>query len=143
MAMIEWNSKLATGIDEIDDQHKELFSRVNLLMEACNVGKGREEVTRLLQFLSAYVRIHFESEEQIQIESGYPGYPEHRLAHQQFSKDIERLKHQFTTEGASLVLVIETNQMVAAWLTQHISRMDKALADYLRDKGAPRALCCA
>ena len=136
MAMIEWNSKLATGIDEIDDQHKELFSRVNLLMEACQVGKGREEVARLLQFLSSYVRVHFDSEEQIQIESGYPGYPEHLLAHQQFSKDIERLKQQFTAEGAGLVLVIETNQMVAAWLTQHISRMDKALADYLRNKAA-------
>ncbi|TWJ26487.1 bacteriohemerythrin [Geobacter argillaceus] len=142
MPMIEWNSNLATGIDEIDDQHKELFSRVNLLMEACNVGKGREEVSRLLQFLSAYVRIHFESEEQIQVESGYPGYPEHKLAHQQFSKDIERLNHQFTAEGAGLVLVIETNQMVAAWLTQHISKMDKALAVYLRDKGMP-ASCCA
>ena len=74
MPMIEWNKRLATGIDEIDDQHKELFSRINLLMEACNVGKGREEVAHLLQFLSTYIRVHFDSEEQIQIESGYPGY---------------------------------------------------------------------
>ena len=138
MPMIEWNKRLATGIDEIDDQHKELFSRINLLMEACNVGKGREEVAHLLQFLSTYIRVHFDSEEQIQIESGYPGYAEHRLAHQQFSQDIDRLRHQFTTEGASLVLVIETNQMVAAWLTQHISKMDKALADYLKGRADTR-----
>lgn len=134
MPMIEWNSRLATGIDEIDDQHKELFNRVNLLMEACNVGKGREEVTRLLQFLSAYVRIHFESEEQIQMESGYPDYEEHKQAHRKFTQDIERLTHQFENEGANLVLVIETNQMVAAWLTNHISKKDRSLADYIRSR---------
>lgn len=132
MPMIQWNDKLATGIDEIDDQHKELYNRIDLLMEACNVGKGREEVARLLQFLTSYVKVHFESEEQIQVECGYPEYAEHHQAHRQFVQDIERLKHQFNEEGASLVLVIETNQMVAAWLTNHINKKDKALADYIR-----------
>jgi len=134
MSLIEWNEKLATGIVEIDNQHRELFSRVNLLMEACTVGKGREEVTHLLEFLASYVNIHFGSEEQIQVEVGYPGYEEHRQAHRQFTQDIKRLMHQFDEGGAGLVLVIETNQMVAAWLTNHINKMDKSLAEHIRTR---------
>ncbi len=33
---IEWTMGLSTGVDEIDDQHKELFKRINRLLDACN-----------------------------------------------------------------------------------------------------------
>ena len=39
---ILWDDSLATGNDLIDGQHKELFSRVNGLLEACTRADGRE-----------------------------------------------------------------------------------------------------
>lgn len=36
-----WDSKLAVGVDKIDNQHKELFNRMNSLMDAMKEGKGK------------------------------------------------------------------------------------------------------
>lgn len=61
---IEWTQDLSTGSDEIDNQHKELFRRINSLLDACNQGKGREEIGKTVQFLEDYVITHFSAEEE-------------------------------------------------------------------------------
>lgn len=43
---IEWTDELATGVNKIDNQHKELFKRINNLLDACNQGKGKDEVKK-------------------------------------------------------------------------------------------------
>ncbi len=39
---IQWAEDLAVDTIEIDNQHKELFDRINVLFEACNQGKDRD-----------------------------------------------------------------------------------------------------
>ncbi len=56
---VEWRENLATGNEEIDRQHMELFRRFNTLLAACNQGKGKDEVNGLLLFLNDYIRTHF------------------------------------------------------------------------------------
>ena len=48
---IEWTKDLETGVALIDEQHKELFDRVNKLLAASSQGRGKEEVGSLLGFL--------------------------------------------------------------------------------------------
>lgn len=131
---IEWTSNLATGVTAIDDQHKEIFKRVNLLSEACSEGRGKEEVLKLLLFLEDYVKEHFAAEEKQQVRSGYPGYAQHKSQHNRFIADIGRLAAAFRTEGATLSLVIMTNKTLTAWLVQHISKTDMELAAYLKEQ---------
>jgi len=131
---IEWTSDLATGVDQIDDQHKEIFKRVNRLSEACNAGKGKEEVLKLLLFLEDYVKEHFAAEEKLQVRYGYPGYASHKSQHTRFVADIARLGTAFKTEGATLSLVIMTNKTLISWLLQHIGKTDKELGAYLQEQ---------
>jgi len=131
---IEWRDDLITGVDEIDQQHKELFARFNLLLDACQKGKGREEVEKVLQFLASYVKTHFRAEEEIQLTSGFPDVVTHREAHRNFIRGLDGLAQEFRDEGASLPLVIKTNQMMVAWLIDHILKMDKALAEFLHKR---------
>jgi hemerythrin len=131
---IDWRDDLLTGVDEIDRQHKELFSRFNLLLDACNQGKGREEVDRMLQFLADYVQTHFRAEEEIQLASGYPELLTHREAHRGFVRQLDGLLEEFRSEGASLPLVIKTNQTLVFWLIDHITKMDKELAVFLQKR---------
>ena len=128
---IGWRDDLLTGVREIDDQHRELFGRFGALLNACNEGKGNEEVLRLFTFLDEYVVSHFSAEERIMRSCGYPDYPEHRQQHQKFVRDLGELKQQFRDGGAGLSLVISTNQMMIEWLTRHIEKMDKELAGHL------------
>jgi hemerythrin len=45
--------------------------------------------------------------------------------------DLKRLKSEFETEGATVSLVIQTNQFMVNWLIKHISGTDKELGNYL------------
>jgi len=136
---IEWNNNLAIGVAEIDDQHKELFCRFDSLLTACNEGKGRDEVLRVLLFLDDYIKSHFAAEERLQLKHEYPGYPAHKEQHTLFIADVDRLESQFKTEGATLPLVIQTNQTLVAWLIKHISRIDIEFAAFLNQKGVASA----
>jgi hemerythrin len=131
---IEWREALATGIGEIDGQHRELFSRINSLREACNKGQGREEVLKLLLFLNDYIKTHFAAEEELQKRHGYPGYPAHRDQHKGFVREVDNLERQFQGEGASIGLVIKANMTMTQWLIEHISKVDREFADFVRER---------
>ncbi len=137
--MIQWTEELATGSAEIDRQHKEIFRRINNLLEACNLGKGRAEVGRLLAFLDDYVVSHFGEEEKYMTEYQYPGYAEHKAQHIEFTKNYMILKKQVETEGPGLNTVLTTNRLVVDWLTHHIRKIDKKLGAFLKTKVQPEA----
>jgi hemerythrin len=132
--VIEWNDSLATGNTDIDSQHRELFSRFATLLTACQEKKGREEVLRLLGFLDDYVKSHFALEEQLMLAHDYPDLGQHKAQHDRFVLDLHHLKHQLADEGATLMLVIKTNQTMAGWLINHINAVDRHLAAYLRPR---------
>lgn len=128
---IGWRDDLLTGVEEIDSQHKELFRRFDDLLNACNDGKGDEEVLRLFTFLDEYVATHFAAEERIMRQCGCRDYLEHKQQHQRFVRRLEELKRKFRDEGAGLTLVIATNAMMIQWLTDHIDKMDREIVSYL------------
>ena len=133
---MEWSSELATGVAEIDNQHREIFSRFDRLFAACSEGRGKEEVLRLLLFLEEYVKEHFAAEERLQRRHFYPDYPSHRSEHTRFMADMEKLAGEFKAEGATLSLVIMTNKTLSSWLLQHIRKTDMAFAAYVREQSA-------
>jgi len=132
---VAWTEELATGIEVIDNQHKELFRRIDGLLEACKAGKGREAVAGVLTFLENYVVEHFAAEEKIQRDNLYPEYSNHKAMHAAFIDDVAKLKQQFEDEGPSLAMVMVTNRKVVDWLVHHIKKSDKALGNYLKSKG--------
>lgn len=129
---IGWSSDLVTGVDAIDNQHREIFNRVDRLTAACGDGKGKEEVLRLLLFLEDYVKEHFAAEEKLQLRHAYPEYPEHKAQHARFMTDLAKLDAEFKAEGATISLVIMTNKTLTSWLVQHITRTDREFAQFLR-----------
>ena len=68
---LQWTVALATSVGEIDDQHKELFDRVNSLLAAIGLNKGRQEMEQVIQFLTEYVVLHFGTEERYMQKFGY------------------------------------------------------------------------
>jgi hemerythrin len=132
---IPWQESLRIGFETIDSHHKEIFKRYNQLLQACSVGKGREEIAHFIKFLHDYINYHFAEEEAIQLKYSYPGYEEHHKEHERFSRDLVSLERLLAEEGAVLSLVIQTNKLSLNWLVHHISITDKALAEFLSKKG--------
>jgi hemerythrin len=123
---IQWDESLTVGIELIDAQHKELFDRINRLLDACKRGEGKEEIADVVSFLGNYVVEHFESEEQAMQKRNYPAFSAHKQEHDVFRKDFETLKEDIAREGAGLGAVAKINKALVDWLIKHIGRSDKA-----------------
>ena len=131
---IAWGEHLATGIEEVDDQHRELLRRLNTFLDACDKGKGKEELIGMLQFLDDYVVIHFRTEERLQKLSGYNGLARHREYHHGFIKQLKELKRRFILEGPTADLVKEINRVLVSWLLEHIAEKDREFATAIKGK---------
>jgi hemerythrin len=125
---------LAVGVSGIDQQHKEIFRRVDALLEASAKGAGRERLAELLPFLGTYVVQHFADEEKTMREAGYPEYPRHKGLHAAFLAEFTVLQKRYQTEGASTSLTLAVQKKVVEWLVQHIKKEDKAIAAFIKSK---------
>lgn len=129
---IQWRESLAIGVEEIDNQHRELLQRFNLLLAACESGKGIGELKGLLAFLDEYIVQHFSDEEGIQRKRGYPEYESHKKEHDSFIRQIKAVKDEINSEGVAVHHVMETNNLLLKWLLNHISKVDTELGKFLR-----------
>lgn len=131
---IEWRKSYEVGVEKIDEQHKELFRKINNLLEACSARKGKEEVLNTIDYLGKYVVTHFSDEEKLQRDNNYPEYKNHKAAHDKFIKDYENLKLRMEEEGVSVNFIVSVNKVVVDWLVKHIASADKAVGDFLKSK---------
>jgi hemerythrin len=136
---MQWTQALSVGIDIIDEQHKELFEKINDLVEAIRSHTCKYKIGDVVKFLEDYVVFHFGEEEKFMLELGYPDYKHHKAQHEEFMRNIERIKEILPTlEGGrkpgSYDLSVETNQLVVDWIIEHISQVDKSLGKFLSGK---------
>jgi hemerythrin len=136
MEKYQWDSSLETGHTLIDDQHKQLFVALNELLVTCNAGKGKEALSKSLDFLTNYTIKHFFEEEQIQQKYNYPEYLSHKQYHDAFKLVIRDLTVRLIMKGATDDLIAEVHEKVGDWLVNHIKVHDFRLAKYLKEKAA-------
>jgi hemerythrin len=135
---LAWNTSLETGNREIDDQHLELFRRIDGLLEAM-MRNDAAETGRLLEFLGDYVVDHFAAEDRHMLRSRYPDHAAHRAEHEAFIKEFVHLKSQWQTSGPLASLTILLSRWLGGWLRRHISESDRRLAAHLRARAAAPA----
>ena len=128
----EFTSNLVTGNKTIDEQHKELISKINDLLDAVETSQGQATAMRMLNFLNDYVVYHFEAEENLQKEVGYPGLADHQKQHESLKQTVAALTEMLTEEeGASPAFVEQLNKKVVEWLYKHIEGYDRSVAEYI------------
>jgi hemerythrin len=127
-----WNDGLKIGVPLIDSEHKELCSRIDQLLDACNKGQGRAEIEKTVAFLEEYTIKHFSDEERLQRSSGYPKCAEHKEMHEYFKAKVADLKKSLEESGANIGNISETNFFLMNWLINHIQKVDKELAAYIK-----------
>jgi hemerythrin len=132
--MLDFDPVLLTGDDEIDRQHRELFARVGALLDAGRLHESRAEVTRLLDFMGAYVVEHFAAEERRMIETAYPRLEAHRREHERLAADLAGLRRELDETGASPLLVIRAGTRLTSWLREHVYRTDRLLGAWLGER---------
>jgi hemerythrin len=132
--MLVWSQNLSTGNDQIDDQHKELFDRINKLIEAMKAGKGRDVIEETFKFVNQYLVVHFGTEERLMTAHKYPEYDSHKKQHESFTNQFKDLKTRLDKEGVTSTIVVETQPLLVDWWYNHVNKVDKLLGAFLKDK---------
>ena len=132
---LKWDNSYLLGNEQVDNQHRELFDKVNLLISSCENGSAIEEVKETLEFLVNYAVCHFDAEEALQLEHNYPEYEHHKKLHDDFKVTVIETVKKFEETGSSSELNKDITSVIVKWLITHILNEDKKIGAYLRSIG--------
>lgn len=125
---------IETGNRKLDNDHVELFSKINDFMDLCAQGKGTAEIMATVDYLKKYTKEHFTYEENLQKTNNYHNYNQHKAFHDKFIKNLDDIVKEIQTVGVSVALVGKINIHLGSALIAHIKTADLELAQFLRDK---------
>ena len=132
--MVTWNNTYATGIRQIDDQHRELVKLTNLLFKACLSGSEnantvfKDAMGRMVN----YVRFHFCMEQKLLERLNYPGYQEHKKQHETLVFNILEAVKGFD-KGVKFV-PNHFARTLRDWVFSHIAVFDKGYSIYFHEQ---------
>jgi hemerythrin len=129
---VAWSNSYSVGIKVIDDQHKGLLEFVNDVFNHAS-GDAKQErayFSEVIQQAVQYVKEHFATEEKYMISAKYPGYAEHKKAHDQFTLTVVKSVQEFQA-GKRLVLH-KFAYFLKNWVLSHIAVMDKKYGEFLQ-----------
>lgn len=128
MSYLVWNDELNTGIEVIDNQHKQIIYFVNQLHDAGQTG-DREKIAEVISGLVDYTLFHFSFEESTMEEAGYEFSKPHKRVHEIFVRRVSEFRARFE---AGEDVTQELHTMLSRWLVNHIRYEDGAFAPTVR-----------
>ena len=133
---IAWTEDLATGIHQIDEQHRELYRTVDALHELMR-HNHLDQVPSILEALQKYALEHFAAEELEMRRTAYPGIAAHEALHKAFVDEFLRHK-ALLAAGISVSAVVQLSSWLGTWLREHVRGADGELGKHLRSHSAGR-----
>ena len=124
-----WKEEYRIGNEKIDAQHKELFFKVEDLLDMAMTGDeetNRQECLELLDFLVSYTIFHFDTEEELQKELNYVSYSQHARIHSEFKNTVRAYQEKVEQDFSKEVLKKLTGTLMT-WLTMHVCDCDRKI----------------
>lgn len=131
---IAWTRDYSVHVEQIDEQHRELFRRFNDLLEAMWDGKGKEAVRESLQFLGDYTVSHFEHEELLMSQHDYPHYRTHKSIHDGFVEEVKEFMARCGSLDLDTDVVAGVALKMGDWVKDHVKRVDVQFGELLRSR---------
>lgn len=125
----------AIGIDEIDQQHGQLFDYLDALEAAIVRDDGWLTLHEILDKLAAWSLLHFAVEETLMRIMRFPHREAHAAAHRAFERDLERRRAKLLQQD----LALDTVDWLRQWLTDHIGGPDRDYAEFFQGCFTPPA----
>jgi len=131
----DWKLYQDTGFEPIDAEHRQISEGLAALLEAVNGGRTREAVLGLSRLSGQFVA-HFNHEEQLMAESGYPMRARHKEAHDFFLKDATRFLAELQADGLTAPFRRWITGRALEWFRFHIAANDVGLGRFLQAREA-------
>lgn len=134
-----WKDKYELGVALIDEQHQELFKRVdaflNVLRSNSPTEEKREKVSTTLEFMKGYVVEHFCDEEEYQRRIGYPNYEGHKKIHEDMVNYVVEVSKEYENNGYDEQFMQQFGGKLLAWLINHVASEDQKIASFAIEQG--------
>jgi hemerythrin len=128
-AIIWDQSKMTTGFQEIDAQHKEWISRFNEFENTIKDQKGEEKWVDNLLFFIRYTETHIRCEEEFMDQYHCSARNLNKEEHKKFQKRIQEISYMTWPLGATAEDVQQLEAEMIDWLNNHICNVDVKLRD--------------
>jgi len=137
---IVWGPEYRIGQAVIDAQHRELFAAVNEFARVVRGAKTGAQALRISAFLRRYVEEHFETEERVMREAGYPLLDVQQQQHARFARDFSKLEVELheTLTARRTFLLFRVQLLVVDWLAHHTMKADRHFGRFLAARGRRR-----
>ena len=119
-----WNRRLAVGIAEIDDQHRDLIAMIDRISDQIARGEDQDSICRLIAELEAATTRHFADEERLMDAHGYPDAEAHKAEHRRMLDDIRRYSDECVACDGNPKVVLG---YLEHWFLRHIADADRRL----------------
>ncbi|MDR3173240.1 MAG: bacteriohemerythrin [Treponema sp.] len=130
---VEWDDRYMTGVQLLDDQHKELIRFTDELFNNCSAGdvQANESFKKTAHAAVEYVKKHFSAEEKMFENIKYPLAAEHKKQHEAFVKRVLEDVRKFEEGGNFVPLAFA--RFLREWILTHIAVHDKQYADFIQN----------
>lgn len=132
-SLMQWGPSFELGIEEIDDQHKQLVALVNELNDAMRTGKGADKLGQVFEELKEYTVHHFSTEETYFEEFQYPGMLAHVAEHKKLVDQVIDLETKFKSGRGALTT--DVMHFLKDWLINHIQGVDRKYVSHMKKHG--------
>lgn len=126
------------ALDTMNDTHREeveLINQLGVLLEKSMDGQADiVAITDKLEEWVEHTRQHFNRENQLMEEFGFPAYPMHSGEHQRVLAQIEDLQQQWLNNKAVEPLAEFIFHDWPRWFDMHVNTMDTVTAQFIRQK---------
>ena len=124
-----WKEEYKVGIDKIDEQHRQLFDKIEQLLEIAKSGDKRsnqQKCMEIIDFLVDYTVFHFNTEEALQRERKYVSYAQHVKIYTEFKNTVQAYKELLGKDFTAKTLKSFIGTMLA-WLVNHVCVCDRKI----------------
>lgn len=123
--MVQWSEAYATGVQDIDDQHKDLFEYIDQLEGCINEGTFEgSQIEIILNFLQMFCSTHFCLEEGCMRQRACPVQEKNKVAHEKFLTYFKDFRKKYELSDQKEKLVRNLHEVLLKWLVQHIIKID-------------------
>lgn len=123
----KWRKEFSVNNSQVDLQHQKIFEmadvakRLAIKMDNGDVEEHKEELTKLVKDLIAYVKTHFQEEERLMYAIKFPRLKTHKKMHSELLRDVKQVLNNLDDLKH---VVRQLSKILPEWIFFHIINED-------------------
>jgi len=131
---LPWCEANRLGVRRFDEEHARMAALIGHLHATMIVRRDKPLSLKVFERLILETRRHFDGEEALMEELGYPALEAHSAEHARLITEAEEMARNY---GLGHISALALPEFLRKWLLHHIDTCDRAYTDFFRTHGIP------